>query len=415
MHLIPTFIVISSCVLAACSDSTATVTPYLEIVQGAAPNAVEGATLAESLAVRALGPEGSVLRGVPISWSVTPAGGIVSPVASATGADGIARTQWTLGSAIGPQTVTASAPRANPVSLSTVIGPAAPPEPPPGSLVHGPIALPTGHHVIGISGPHATELFAVTNHGTVYYLDGTQWRQKSQSVAPMILRSIWGTHSSEIFAFAENDSSTADFVFRFDGSEWHEMVRLERTYPVEPYHMIFGSSSTDLWLGGWQMMHYDGSSWMPVTLPSPISFLVAGWSGGQGSQFLVRNSGTLTHDGSAWQSVALPANDPILRFWKAGSTLWAGSAAGAIHRYDGSTWDYAGRVGLHAIESLWGSAGGELWVLGDTEFQYWDRTAWRPVTLPVPNHTIDAVWGDGKGRVWAIGESLALYKLDGLF
>jgi hypothetical protein len=275
--------------------------------------------------------------------------------------------------------------------------------------------LPTGHHIIGLSGAHATELFAVTTLGAVYYLDATEWRRKSQSVAPMILQSIWGTHSSEIFGLAVSDSTTGDVVLRFDGSDWHEMVRFARTDPVGPYHVIFGSSATDLWLGGWRVMHYDGSSWGPVTLPTPISFLVTGWSGGPGEHFLVRNSGTLTYDGTAWQPVSQQGTDVMTRLWKAGSTLWAGSSGGAVSRYDGSAWEFVRRIGVQPMQGVWGSAAGDLWALGDTELQYWDRVAWHSVTLPVPIHTIEAVWGDGSGRVWAITESLALYKLDGLF
>jgi hypothetical protein len=414
MHRLATLLVASTCALSACSDSTATVTPALEIVQGAAPTAAAGATLAESLAVRAVGPEGGVLRGVPVSWSVTPGGGSVSPAATATGADGIARTQWTIGSGMGQQTVTASAPRANTVSLSTIVGPAPPPEPPPGSRVHDPVVLPTGHHVIGMSGAHATELFAVTGRGLVYYLDGTQWRQKSQSLAPVVLQSIWGTSSSEIFALAVTDS-IADFVFRFDGSEWHELARIQRTEPFKPYHFIFGSSATDLWLAGWRVMHYDGSSWTSVTVPTPISFIFTGWSGGSGEHFLVRASGTLAYDGSVWNTVSHQTTDVMLRLWNGGSTLWAGSDAGAIYRYDGSAWELAGRLGVQPMRAIWGSAAGDLWAVGNDEFQYWDRTEWRPVTLSIPVHTIEAVWGDGNGRVWAIVGGLALYKLDGLF
>jgi hypothetical protein len=67
------------------------------------------------------------------------------------------------------------------------------------------------------------------------------------------------------------------------------------------------------------------------------------------------------------------------------------------------------------MRAIWGSAAGDLWAVGNDEFQYWDRTEWRPVTLSIPVHTIEAVWGDGNGRVWAIVGGLALYKLDGLF
>ncbi len=86
----------------AVADQPATLT------RGAAPATGQaGTTLADSLRARVLDRYGNPVAGVTVSWSAQN-GGAVAPAASQTGADGWARTQWTLGPALGEQTVQAS-------------------------------------------------------------------------------------------------------------------------------------------------------------------------------------------------------------------------------------------------------------------------------------------------------------------
>jgi hypothetical protein len=63
--------------------------------------------LADSLAVRVVSAEGRPVPGVRISWAVSGGGGTLSDSAATTGATGIARVRWVLGTAAGPQAVEA--------------------------------------------------------------------------------------------------------------------------------------------------------------------------------------------------------------------------------------------------------------------------------------------------------------------
>lgn len=80
----------------------------LEPVAGDAQSAVAGATLTDSLVVRAFDDDGNPASGVEVTWQ-TGDGGSVSPMTSTTGNDGKAATQWTLGAGAGEQSATASA------------------------------------------------------------------------------------------------------------------------------------------------------------------------------------------------------------------------------------------------------------------------------------------------------------------
>ncbi len=65
--------------------------------------------LADSLAVRVADAFGNPVAGITVTWAVTLGGGTVSPTTRVTGADGVARTAWTLGNVVGAQTAQATA------------------------------------------------------------------------------------------------------------------------------------------------------------------------------------------------------------------------------------------------------------------------------------------------------------------
>jgi adhesin/invasin len=65
--------------------------------------------LGTPLSVQAVDPNGNGVGGVAVTWAVTAGGGSLSAPTSTTRADGTAEVTWTLGAALGAQTVTATA------------------------------------------------------------------------------------------------------------------------------------------------------------------------------------------------------------------------------------------------------------------------------------------------------------------
>lgn len=83
--------------------------PRLELVSGSAQSGPPGAPLPEPLRVRALSDAGQPAAGVTVNFAAAAGGGSVAPAAPVTDASGIAETRWTLGGALGAQSVTAQA------------------------------------------------------------------------------------------------------------------------------------------------------------------------------------------------------------------------------------------------------------------------------------------------------------------
>lgn len=100
---------VAAVLLGACRDGTSPHPPTQ--VQPASAASVSGTVarpLADSVAVRIADSDGFPLAGVQVTWTPAPGSGSASPATSTTGADGIAKTRWTLGTAAGTQTLTAS-------------------------------------------------------------------------------------------------------------------------------------------------------------------------------------------------------------------------------------------------------------------------------------------------------------------
>lgn len=81
----------------------------LVIVSGDNQNGTVGSSLPDSLVVRVADQYGNAVAGHQVSFSATSGGGGVSPAGVATGANGQAATQWTLGATPGAQTAQAQA------------------------------------------------------------------------------------------------------------------------------------------------------------------------------------------------------------------------------------------------------------------------------------------------------------------
>ncbi|HEX7120617.1 MAG TPA: Ig-like domain-containing protein [Longimicrobiales bacterium] len=107
------YLSLSLAVLIAACGSDATEPPKattLEIVAGDGQTGTVGSPLAQELSVRVLDQNGDPLPGVDVTWSVTEGDGSVEPATARTDVSGVASTQWTLGTASGEQSVSASSP-----------------------------------------------------------------------------------------------------------------------------------------------------------------------------------------------------------------------------------------------------------------------------------------------------------------
>lgn len=146
---------------------------------GGSGTGVPGQPLPDSLAVRVIDTAGQPVAGVEVTWTVTAGGGSISPSTSVTGADGIAKAQWTLGPGTGEQTATAQAAGFT-VGTFTVTA-QAPAPPPPAAVASVEVTPASGSVAVG----GALDLNATARDAAGNVLTGRAlgWRSANADVA----------------------------------------------------------------------------------------------------------------------------------------------------------------------------------------------------------------------------------------
>ena len=139
----------------------------LSIVAGNGQSANVRHLLSNPLTIVANTPDGGVVPGVTVDWTVTSGGGTLSESSVITDAQGRASVVWTLGSPVGDQSVAASG--------STIVG-------------------------------SPTNFSATAAAPIVLHYDGTSWSTALEDVngALISFTSIWGATGSAVFAIGKS-------------------------------------------------------------------------------------------------------------------------------------------------------------------------------------------------------------------
>ncbi|WP_394822270.1 hypothetical protein [Pendulispora albinea] len=199
--------------------------------------------------------------------------------------------------------------------------------------------------------------------------DGWCWEHPSPQGQDV--RGVWGSSATDVWEVGE-----AGTILHFDGVSW---TRVPSGTKVD-LQAVSGSSATDVWAVGYddawngEILHYDGRAWSAQKFEQTRFTRV--WS---------------ARPGEAWAS----------------GIEGSGSQGPVLLRFDGTKWTSA-TTGFQdsdrRIDSLWGSAGDDLYAV-TWRVLHWDGHTWSPVA-GLPNGgdvTMGSVWGTGKKDVWVGG------------
>lgn len=107
--------------VAACKGDGGTETPVATTLTATSPatqTAVAGTAVATAPSVRVLDQDGDPMPGVTVTFTASSGGSVTSPTATTDAAGNATAGTWTLGGAVGTQTVTATVPSLTPVQFS---------------------------------------------------------------------------------------------------------------------------------------------------------------------------------------------------------------------------------------------------------------------------------------------------------
>ena len=265
----------------------------------------------------------------------------------------------------------------------------------------------------GVWGSSPADVFAVGESGTILHYNGADWSPMKNPGVSTDLFAVWGSSQSDIYAVGELGTA-----LHYDGSKWasRETGALKAafsavwgsTFPspgviipgqvqgggafLVSFYGVWGSSVSDVFVVGRGatgpkasdvaslIMHYNGTTWSPKTLPSGISM------------------GEVLY--GVWGSSA--------------SKVYAVGQSSSIAEYDGQTWSaYEGNLYSQAaywvfppsLNAVWGSSDRDAFAVGDSGIVlHGNGKEWKTMTSPA-KVTLNGVWGSSSSDVFAVGKA----------
>jgi hypothetical protein len=193
-------------------------------------------------------------------------------------------------------------------------------------------------------------------------------------------------------------------AYHLEDGSWKAVFSPLETLDGVPAAM-WGAAKNNVWVGGTvnRQVPPSGDAAAPTTAQDPL---------------------LLHWDGSAWTRVELPTaagNGPrgVASLWgTAANDVWAvgGKDASAdTWHFDGDHWTEVPVVDAKPFTKVWGACASDYWAVARAEPRPWhyDGRAWSPVALPPGMIATGAVTGTGPGDVWVSankGETCTPYE-----
>lgn len=278
-----------------------------------------------------------------------------------------------------------------------------------------------------------------------------------QGALDRALLSVWGTSSKSVYAVGGplKNSGFDALVLHFDGKNWKELS----PGGADSFWWVYGTSDTDVWMTGengrithfdgtsfedydsgttatiWGVMafaphdawavggvpgtggpddvvlHWDGDSWSPETLPgAPLGrthFKV--WGTSSDDLFIVGEAGLIWHKkGPDWFIDVDPpiSGGNLLTIHGCSSTEVYAVGGRDLLAYDGTTWTKVDKSFGNDVNGVFcGTPGGaSLSLVGNGGLKQREVDGeWHDEFTKAPHGDLHATWIDDTGAIWAAG------------
>ena len=419
--------------LCGCSGGDTIITPVpdppqLLTVGGENQAAFIGHPVPLPLSVMVKNGDGSVAPNVTVVWAITAGGGTLSASSTLSDGAGVASVTWTLGKALGAQTVTASAPglSVSPVTFTATGRPLPMVIQNSGSGWHMTLLDTTNVSAVltSIWGAGSADVFAVgTCRGIPLRMryDGSVWTVPTTCAGlpdfPVFIHrytSVWGNSASDVFAVRQypRTMSSTVAIDHFDGHSWTQSYFRQCLQCGLSVRAVWtGAPGSAIAVGGsGTILRYNGASWDPEPSGTTVNLSAIWGAGPSGPVFAVGNAGTiLVNNGSGWTGQTSGTTQPLYAVWgTSGSDVFAAGGDGTILHYDGTSWTAQNSGSTESLRGLWGSSGSSVFAVGDaTTILRYDGSSWVPETLARPTNllmNLTGVWGSSPSNIIAVGQ-----------
>jgi hypothetical protein len=241
--------------------------------------------------------------------------------------------------------------------------------------------------------------YAAGRRGTILRLDNGEW--KFEETFPMRANSrvddIWATGTT-IYLTAMSE------LWRRQNGTW---TRLNPSGGFDQAVSVWGSGASDVWVAmdDGEFAHYDGTTWSVSTVIDAVRI-----EGRASNDVWAVGHEHIAHwDGAAWTSTNVPAiQHPTSIYPAAANDVWVHLRDDGVLHYTGTTWDPVD-IGADQNDDTFqvgGTAPNDIYVTGqDGDIYAWDGTAWTLTTGACPRRNMVAIAGTAGGELWVLGES----------
>ena len=216
----------------------------------------------------------------------------------------------------------------------------------------------------------ADDVFVADQQGNIIHYDGSIFLD-STKIATGRLAGMWGNGPTDVWVGVNGAPS-----MHFDGSTWSTPADA----PVA--HVIWGSSTSDMWFGGPTITHFDGTIFTDSLDVSPIALTGSAPDDVWAAVNTTTGTDVYGFDGSAWSApMSLPNKITSLAVL-APDDVFATADAHTILHYDGVAWSSTEVLALDPLTLSSATAPDDVFAASDLELFHFDGTSWAQVRAP---------------------------------
>lgn len=274
----------------------------------------------------------------------------------------------------------------------------------------------TRESLLDVGGSSASDVWAVGSGGTAVHWDGKTWSRANPVLeeppsiwGPWVLNGVVGFGPTDAWAVGGlSGNGGVALALHWDGLAWTKVETGAGTI----LEAVRGSGPNDVWaLTGYQILHYDGSSWKEV---GPYDQGGRDGTGTAPDDFWALGHYAVLHwDGTAWTTVDFGGDyNTVQAIWaRTRADVWV-IGDGIGYHWDGAVWTPVtvdeDRTQLHfrsRTSSIASSSPDDIWVRNNFNLYHWDGSKWTNWgRMP-----FDVIWGAG-GSYWGVGEDGAILR-----
>ncbi len=253
-----------------------------------------------------------------------------------------------------------------------------------------------GRDLHGIWGHSETDMAAVGQLGSIVSYDGVEWMQHLESFIEANLYNIWVNSTNDIIVVG-----SGGLILRYNGSDWQQ----EPSGTTESLFGIWSNGITAYASGGDKtLLKYEGGVWTP--LPEPyfpaISTVHCVWGFGSDDVYFGAGWNVIHWNGSSWNNITPPGiEDAVHDIWGQAPHLFCKIGSYDLWHYDGSNWTQYSQPTENPAKDVWGFAPDDVYVAG-WRLWHFNGTNWTDLSGVLPHFMTD-IWGPSPDRLVIVG------------